>query len=302
MRLVLDQLVRWDLNRLHAIRGLLPAGVTQPGKARLRRGDDDAALGLVLEATDLGGDSLPKPDREPGQVELGSGQLVGDQDVALTGPGGAASHGPSVQHRDAQAGLHGMPGTRSAQDASADDGDICAGGRRRWWHAGNVSHSNNGTRGVGGVPQLLPNRDVPITHSGPSRLLLSQDPTGVRPDGTQLCEVGKCEPRGCHAGSLPSRPLLPAPWCWFRAVATTTVTTVTAPRVRRAARSSSARQRTRSSWTARCSATVSRPGRPTRSSRAWSPRRRAEPRSCLPWPSRGRPARTAWSGRSTSVR
>ena len=68
-----------------------------------------------------------------------------------------------------------------------------------------------------------------------------------------------------------------------------------------AAPSSSAPRQTRSSWTAPCSA-MSRPGRPTRSSRAWSAPRRAAPRSCRRSPDRGRPARTAWSGRSNSAR
>jgi len=108
MRLVRGQLVRRDLRGGDSTRPLPIGEVVKCGEGRGVGGDDEAALGLELEAgsgdrLDVLGHLRPEREREQREVELRAGFLVGDEEVPLAGTGRPAGDVTPVEYDDTQA-------------------------------------------------------------------------------------------------------------------------------------------------------------------------------------------------------
>ncbi len=139
VRLEVAESVGGDLVRGDARRALRRGEVPQGLHARGAGGDDEAALGLVLDRRgELVGQLAPQAGGEQGQVELGSGFLVGDQQVALAGAGGPTGDGAAVDDGDGEAGAGRVVGAGRADHARADDDDVR--GVVAHEHVSNISH------------------------------------------------------------------------------------------------------------------------------------------------------------------
>ncbi len=112
------------------------------GESGLVGRDDETALGLVLDVGLRGegrGEFAPEPGGQEREVELGSGFLVGDEEVALAGPGGAAGDGAAVDDGDGEAGAGRVVGAGRPDDSGADDHGVEGVGWSRG-HSSNISH------------------------------------------------------------------------------------------------------------------------------------------------------------------
>ncbi len=108
------------------------AGAGLPGREGAQRllpfgrsGDHQAALVLVLDVgAELGGEFAPESARVQGEVEFGTGLLVGDEQVSLAGAGGAAGDRAAVDDVDGEPGPRGVVRAGGADDAGSDHHDV----------------------------------------------------------------------------------------------------------------------------------------------------------------------------------
>ena len=91
----------------------------------LARGHDEAALGVELEGVPEGTGHLgPELAAQQGKVELRTGLLVGDEDVALTPAGRASRDGTAIDDDDAEPGLGACTRTAGTDHAGPDDDNV----------------------------------------------------------------------------------------------------------------------------------------------------------------------------------
>ena len=91
----------------------------------LARGHNEAALGVELEGVPEGTGHLgPELAAQQGEVELRTGLLVGDENVALTPAGRASRDGTAIDDDDAEPGLGTCTRTARTDHAGTDDDDI----------------------------------------------------------------------------------------------------------------------------------------------------------------------------------
>lgn len=103
---------------------------------------DEAALRLVLDGRPELVRQLPPQARgEQREVELGSRFLVGDQDVALAGAGGAARDRAAVDEDHVEAGPGRVQGAGGARDTGSDYHDVAG---QSLGHASTMSHTTVG--------------------------------------------------------------------------------------------------------------------------------------------------------------
>ena len=67
---------------------------------------------------------MPEPDAQEREIELRTGCLVGDQDVALAGARGARRDSTPINHADREPRAYEPIGARGTHDARADDDDV----------------------------------------------------------------------------------------------------------------------------------------------------------------------------------
>ncbi len=163
--------------------------------------------GLVLDAglREGCGEFAPEPGGKEREVELGSG-LVGDEEVAFAGPGGAAGDGPRSTTADGEAGAGRVVGAGRPDDSGADDhgvegGRRCLVGTAVIFHMALCAHK---TRPRGSA--------APVTSSAGPRRCTRRFPRSGRPRRppgrrSSSCPPGwvRRPPRGRAGSSRPSR-------------------------------------------------------------------------------------------------
>ncbi len=127
------------------LEGLDPGGalafgeISQRPQRSLVRGDDEPALGLVLDLLrEDRGEFAPQAGRQQGQVELRARLLVGDEQVAFPGTRRAARDGAAVHDGHGESGAGRVVRDRGSDDAGADDHDVQG---MSLGHGSNMSHS-----------------------------------------------------------------------------------------------------------------------------------------------------------------
>ena len=127
MGLGLRQIASRDGLGNNAVRALTASELDEMVEGLLAGRDDETALGIELTgSTDLISESGPGSATMQCEIELGSGLLIGDEDVALARARGAPCDRSTVDHRDGQARSGARPGAARTDDAGTDDDDIRA--------------------------------------------------------------------------------------------------------------------------------------------------------------------------------
>jgi hypothetical protein len=111
----------------HAALALRRGEADEVVEGLLARGDHESSLGVEFAGTaDLVAERGPCGATGEREVELGAGLLVRDEDVALTGAGGASGDRSPIDDGDRKAGARARPRAARTDDAGTDDDDIRA--------------------------------------------------------------------------------------------------------------------------------------------------------------------------------